>query len=134
MKHVKNAGLYAVLIAGAVVSLLPFVTIIFISLKPARGLFATPMWFPPLAPTLENYISLFSGTEFARYFGVTIVVMLLSTAGQVIFSTLAAYAFARMEFWGRDIIFWAFLSTLMVPNVVTLIPLFLVAKELGLVN
>jgi multiple sugar transport system permease protein len=134
VKNLKSVVLYVVLIIGAIVSLLPFLTVIFVSLKPESGLFATPMWFPPLQPTLQNFVQLFGGTPFASYFVTTIIVTVLVTAGQVIFSTLAAYAFARMKFWGRDVLFWAYLATLMVPNVVTLIPLFLVMKDLGLVN
>lgn len=135
MKSLQRIGLYVIVIAGAAISVVPFLTMIFVSLKPAKGLFETPMWFPPLNPTLDNFVALFEGSSsFASYFVTTIAVVVAVTTGQVIFSTLAAYAFARMRFRGRDILFWAYLATLMIPNVVTLIPLFLVMKQLGLVS
>jgi multiple sugar transport system permease protein len=64
----------------------------------------------------------------------TLVFAVIVTLGQLIFSTFAAYAFARMEFPGRDQIFWLYLATLMVPTIVTLIPLFILMQKLGLVN
>jgi len=134
MRVIKYTGLYVILATGALISVLPFVTAIFVSLKPARGLFSTPMWYPPLNPTLENFRSLFDGTSFALYFLVTIIVVVMVTTGQVVFSMLSAYAFARLRFWGRNTLFWAFIATLMVPNIVTLIPLFLVMKDLGFIN
>ena len=56
------------------------------------------------------------------------------TAGQVVFSMMGAYAFARMEFPGRDALFWMYLATLMVPNVVTLVPLYVMFAKAGLLN
>jgi len=107
---------------------------IFISLKPLKGMFDGPMWLPPSNPTFANYVSLFQGPTFIPAAFTTVVVLVSVTAGQVIFSTLAAYAFARMHFRGRDVLFWAYLATLMIPSVVTMIPLFLVMKQLGWVN
>jgi multiple sugar transport system permease protein len=60
--------------------------------------------------------------------------VVIVTAGQVVFSLLSGYAFAKLRFWGRDALFWTFLATLMVPNIVTLIPLFIVMKDLGWIN
>jgi multiple sugar transport system permease protein len=68
------------------------------------------------------------------YFLVTAIVVVIVTTGQVIFSMLSAYAFARLRFWGRNTLFLAYLATLMVPNIVTLIPLFIVMKDLGWIN
>ena len=134
MRVLKYTGLYVILAFGAVISILPFLTAIFVSLKPAKGLFSTPMWYPPLSPSLENFRSLFAGGSFALYILVTVIVVIMVTAGQVVFSMLSAYAFARLRFWGRDTLFWAFIATLMVPNIVTLIPLFIVMKDLGFIN
>lgn len=133
-KSIRHLGLYVVLVIGGVASLLPFLTMIFISLKPIKGMFDGPMWLPPSNPTFANYVSLFQGPTFIPAAFTTVVVLVSVTAGQVIFSTLAAYAFARMRFRGRDVLFWAYLATLMIPSVVTMIPLFLVMKQLGWVN
>ena len=108
MRVLKYTGLYIILAFGAVISILPFLTAIFVSLKPAKGLFSTPMWYPPLSPSLENFRSLFAGGSFALYILVTVIVVIIVTAGQVVFSMLSAYAFARLRFRGRDTLFWAF--------------------------
>jgi multiple sugar transport system permease protein len=129
---IGNTALYLVMGLGALLSLLPFAIALFVSFKPTDQLFTSPMWLPPTEPTLDNYAQLFESTPFFKYLTFTLAVTVVITLGQVIFTTLAAYAFARMKFWGRDIIFWAYLATLMVPNVVTLIPLFLIMKEFGL--
>jgi multiple sugar transport system permease protein len=145
VQRLRHYGFWVIVIAGAVICLVPFLTMLFVSLKPVKGLFTTPMWFPPLHPSLENYVALYQpqtamqqfnalGTSFAADILTTAVVMVAVTAGQVIFSTLAAYAFARMRFRGRDTLFWAYLATLMIPSVVTLIPLFLVMKQIGWVD
>jgi multiple sugar transport system permease protein len=89
---------------------------------------------PTLAPTLNNFIQVITEHGFLQYIGQTIVYAALVTAGQLVFSTFAAYAFARMRFPGRDVIFWLYLATLLVPNVVTMIPLFIMMKDLGWVN
>ncbi|MGO1570882.1 MAG: carbohydrate ABC transporter permease, partial [Canibacter sp.] len=65
---------------------------------------------------------------------VTCGVVVLTTVGQLFTSIMAAYAFARLKFWGRDTLFWIYLSTMMIPAAVTLIPLFLLMSQLGLKN
>ena len=129
---IGNISLYIVMGIGALISLLPFAIALFVSLKPTDQLFTSAIWLPPTEPTLDNYAQLFDSTPFFKYLAFTLAVTVVITLGQVIFTTLAAYAFARMKFWGRDVIFWAYLATMMVPNVVTLIPLFLIMKEFGL--
>jgi multiple sugar transport system permease protein len=72
--------------------------------------------------------------NFPGYLVNTLIFALVSTVGQLFFSTFAAYAFARMRFPGRDIVFWFYLATLMVPNIVTIIPLFILMSQLNWVN
>src|SRR5207245_6908218 len=81
-----------------------------------------------------NYIDVVVKYNFLAYVWHTVVFAVILTLGQIIFTTLAAYAFARMEFPGRDQIFWLYLATLMVPNIVTLIPLFILLRTFNLVN
>jgi multiple sugar transport system permease protein len=64
----------------------------------------------------------------------TLIFACVTTAGQIVFSTLAAYAFARLRFPGRDTLFWLYLATTMVPNIVTLIPLFILMRDLRWIN
>jgi len=91
-------------------------------------------WALPEHPSLSNFRSLLFGEGFLRSFLVTLAASLLLTVGQVLCSMLGAYAFARLSFRGRDLLFGVYLSTLMVPNVVTMIPLFIMMKYLHLIN
>ncbi|WP_086829511.1 carbohydrate ABC transporter permease [Allokutzneria sp. NRRL B-24872] len=129
----RRAALYATLIIGAAMSVFPYWLIVSTALKPRGELFEAAPWAPPSSPTLEN-IGALLGSDFALSILNTVLFVTVLTAGQLIFTTLAAYAFARLEFRGRSALFWLYLATLMVPNVVTLIPLFLIMRELGMVN
>ncbi|ONI78114.1 sugar ABC transporter permease [Actinosynnema sp. ALI-1.44] len=114
-------------------SVFPYWLIVSTALKPRGELFEAAPWAPPAAPTLENLGALL-GSDFAQSILNTFIFVTVLTVGQLIFTTLAAYAFARLDFRGRNALFWLYLATLMVPNVVTLIPLFLIMRELDLVN
>nr|WP_052478391.1 carbohydrate ABC transporter permease [Kibdelosporangium sp. MJ126-NF4]CEL18053.1 N-Acetyl-D-glucosamine ABC transport system, permease protein 2 [Kibdelosporangium sp. MJ126-NF4]CTQ90718.1 N-Acetyl-D-glucosamine ABC transport system, permease protein 2 [Kibdelosporangium sp. MJ126-NF4] len=129
----RRAALYATLIIGAAMSVFPYWLIVSTALKPRGELFEAAPWAPPSAPTLENLGALL-GSDFAQSILNTVIFVTVLTVGQLIFTTLAAYAFARLDFRGRNALFWLYLATLMVPNVVTLIPLFLIMRELDLVN
>ena len=86
------------------------------------------------ASHLANFKTIFTQYDFGRYLLNTLLVTVILTAGQVIFSMMGAYAFARMEFPGRDSLFWMYLATLMVPNMVTLVPLYVMFAHSGLLN
>jgi multiple sugar transport system permease protein len=126
-------AIYPVLVIGAVVTLLPFGLGLLTSFTTAEQ-FATgsPLAWPD-PPTTANYTRLLDVG-----FGRAIVVTALATAvillGQLTFSVLAAYAFARLEFPGRDAVFWLYVATLMVPATVTVVPLYLMMAEAGLRN
>jgi multiple sugar transport system permease protein len=128
-----RTALYATLVLGALMSVFPYWLVISTALKTRAELFSAPPWAPPSDPTLANITALLT-SEFARSILNTMMFAAILTAGQLVFTTLAAYAFARLEFRGRDTLFWLYLATLMVPNVVTLIPLFLIMRELDIVN
>ncbi len=125
---------YVILILGAIVSLFPYWLALMTSLKPANQIFVGQPWALPTSPTLQNYITVMTQYSFPTYLLNTLLFAAVITLGQLIFSTMAAYAFARIEFPGRDILFWLYLSTLMVPNIVTLIPLFILMRTLGWIN
>jgi multiple sugar transport system permease protein len=124
---------YALLLVGMIVSIFPYLLAVFTSLKSPAQLYAAAPWSLPSNPTFANYTQIFQ-SGFARYLLNTIIVATIVTLGQLIFSSMAAYAFARLEFPGREALFALYLATLMVPNIVTLIPLFIIVKNLGLVN
>jgi len=131
----KLTAFYAVMTAMGCVFLAPYVLTLFAAFKSVRQIFSQPPWDLPSTLNLHNFAYDFSGTQmFGRYLLNTFGVTLVLTSGQVFFGVLAAYAFARLNFPGRDKIFWMFLVTLMVPNAVTIVPLYTIMDEGHLLN
>lgn len=125
---------YVVLVIGAIISLFPYYLAFLTSVKPANQIFAGAPWSLPTLFTLDNYVTVMTQYNFPGYIVQTLIYALVSTLGQLFFSTFAAYAFARMRFPGRDMLFWLYLATMMVPNIVTIVPLFILMSSLGWVN
>ncbi len=115
---------YAVLGLGAIVMLLPFVWMVSTSLKTGEATFVTPPQLIPVAPTLENYTDIFAAVPMGKFLLNSVIVSVISTVLMVLNCAMAGYAFARIKFPGRDILFYAYLATLMIPQQVTLVPLF----------
>jgi multiple sugar transport system permease protein len=134
MKNVHRALLYVIIAAGAATMIVPFLWMVSTSLKASGDVFAMPpKWIPPtLHP--ENYVNAWQAVPFGRFYLNSLFVALTVTVGQVVTSALAAYAFARIEFPGRDKLFFAYLATMMIPGAVTMIPLFILLRELGWIN
>ncbi len=124
---------YGVLVAGCVFAIFPYFLTLLTAFKGPGQLFATAPWEPGLPPSTAAFDRLFA-SGFGGYLVNTVAVTVGITVGQLLFAVLAAYAFARLSFPGRDVLFWVYLSTLMVPPVVTMIPLYLMMQELGLVD
>ncbi|WP_337831610.1 carbohydrate ABC transporter permease [Pseudonocardia sp. TMWB2A] len=130
-----DAAVLVALLMGAVATLAPFVLSVTTALKTTRQFASTPVLSPPAPPTVENIVTLFGRDyDFVTPIAVTAQVVVVVLVGQLLFSVLAAYAFARLEFPGRDALFWVYLGTLMVPQAVTVIPLYLMMTEVGLRN
>ena len=125
---------YIILLLGVVVSLFPYFLALTTALKAPDQVFSSAPWTLPNPVTCQNFIDVMTKYNFLAYAWHTLIFATILTLGQLIFSTLAAYAFARMEFPGREQIFWLYLATLMVPTIVTLIPLFIIMRTFGLVN
>ncbi len=125
---------YIIMIVGAIFSLFPYWLVLLTSLKPANQIFSGEPWSLPTTFTLQNYSDVLAQYGFPAYTVHTLIYAACATIGQLIFSTLAAYAFARMRFPGRDTLFWLYLATMMVPNIVTLIPMFIIMRMLGWIN
>jgi multiple sugar transport system permease protein len=132
-RTVSGAAIYAGLAIGAIITLAPFTLGLLTSLTSARQFNTASPLSLPRPPTLENYIGL-ADAGFARALGVTALMTAVILIGQMTFSVLAAYAFARLQFRGRDILFWVYIATLMVPGTVTVVPLYLMMAEAGLRN
>jgi multiple sugar transport system permease protein len=124
-------GTYVVLIGAALLTLTPFLLAIMAAFMEPRQLASQGVSLP-MPPTLDNFTALGERrVDFGEAALVTVGVVLLVTAGQLLFSVMAAFAFARLRFPGRNLLFWVFLATLMVPQVVTVIPLYFMMSEAG---
>lgn len=129
----RTAGIYAVLLAGAVITLAPFLLSAMTAFKTPQQFAQQPALAAPDPWTLENVITLFTGPAgFGRALGVTVLMAAFILVFQLVFSIMAAYAFARVDFPGREALFWVYLATLMVPAVVLVVPLYLMMVQLGL--
>ncbi|MDF1499410.1 MAG: carbohydrate ABC transporter permease [Anaerolineales bacterium] len=128
-KLMRNAGTYAILTLGALIAVAPFIWMISTSLMSIGE--AQGVRFFPTEIHLENYLLAWKEAQFAEYFINSVQITAITLAGQLTFSVLAAYAFARIDFPGRDLIFGVLLSTLMIPAMVIIIPNFLTVTWLG---
>ncbi len=124
--------MYLVLTLGAFLALFPFIWMILTSFK-SYGEVASGRFFPREL-RWQNYVEAWNAAPFGRYFLNSIFIALTTIAGDLLTGILAAYAFARMEFPGRDAIFFIFLATLMVPGELTVLPNFLTIRRLGWYN
>ena len=129
----RVASILAVLI-GAVVMLVPLAWLVSTSLKPDDQLFAYPPVWIPRYLNWANYSGAWNYAPFGLYLTNTLIIAGLALVGTLVSSSLVAYGFARGQFPGRDFLFAVLLSTMMLPSIVTLIPLFLVFKSLNWIN
>jgi multiple sugar transport system permease protein len=125
---------YLLLLVIVLIFLTPYIFALMASFKPLSEINSSRAWQLPRNFTFENFKTIFSQYDFGRYLLNTAAVTVILTAGQVTFSLMGAYAFARMKFPGRDALFWGYLAMLMVPNVVTMIPLYVMMSKAGLIN
>jgi multiple sugar transport system permease protein len=124
-----RVGLHLLLLLFSILMLAPFAVMLIVSLVPNAAFLARD--FSPENFSLQNYIRTFEAAPFGRYYFNSILVSVSVTVLQILISSLAAYAFARLRFRGREAIFLFYLATLMIPFPVTLIPNFLIIKNLG---
>jgi multiple sugar transport system permease protein len=129
----SRSVIYTGLAAGAAITLAPFALGLLTSFTSARQFSTESPLSWPAPPTLENYTGL-ADAGFGRALVVTALMTAVILLGQLTFSVLAAYAFARLEFPGRDTLFWVYIATLMVPATVTVVPLYLMMAQAGLRN
>ncbi len=120
----RRFSVYLILIVSSVLMVIPFYWSVGTSLKLEQFVFASPPQWWPSPLTLQNYLSVFTKIHFQTYFLNSVFVALVTTLAHVFFDTLAAYAFAKLTFPGRDKLFFIMLLGLMVPFQVNLIPLY----------
>ncbi|MEK3722998.1 carbohydrate ABC transporter permease [Paenibacillus sp. FSL H8-0034] len=125
---------YLLLIAGLWVMVLPFVWMVSSSFKTLEQVNEFPIRWIPAQLHFENYIEVFRIIPMARFMVNTVFVSVLVTVVTLMVCALAAYAFARLEFKGRDTLFFCYLATMMVPGQVTIIPTFIMMKYFGWID
>ena len=132
--RLRDLAFGLLMVLGAVATLLPFIWMISTSLKTSGATFVMPPQFIPDEPTLDNYAAAFTTMPMGRFLLNSLFVAFASTTLMVLTCAMAGYAFARIPFRGRTVLFYAYLATLMVPQQVTLTPLFVLMTQLGWTN
>lgn len=134
LRHPSRLLIYLALVVGALIMIGPFLFMVSTAFQPDTYVLSIPPTIVPPHPTFQNFIDVWSGQDFARYFLNSFIVAASSTAITVLFSSMLAFAFARYSFPGRSTIFYCMLVTLMLPTLVLIIPQFVLAKNLHLLN
>ncbi|MEZ4728258.1 MAG: carbohydrate ABC transporter permease [Caldilineaceae bacterium] len=134
LRFIGRVLLYLIITAGAVIFIMPLIWMISTSLKPDHQLYNIPIIWIPEEFDWQNYSDGWRVLPFPTFYWNTIYVTTLNIIGLVFSSSLVAFGFARIRFWGRDTIFIILLMTMMLPSQVTLIPIYVFWSKLGLVN
>jgi multiple sugar transport system permease protein len=125
---------YVLLVLGALILALPFGYMVSTSLKEHTMLLEYPPELIPSEPTLANYAEAWTANNFGRYFLNSTMVAVATTVGTVLLASMMAYGFARFRFPGRGVLFGTIVVGLTIPTMLLIIPQFLLAKDLGLLN
>lgn len=129
-----KAILYAQLVIGAALALLPMAWMVSASLMPAGEASTYPPRFLPREVTFEHYVALFTRLNLGRSLANSALIAVTVTTLSIVINAMAGYAFAKLRFRGRDGIFRVLAAGLVVPVQVTMLPLFLLMKQMGLIN
>ena len=133
--HLLGRGVLYLLVAiGAVLYAMPFVWMLSTSVKPSAQVYLVPPVWIPATFEWGNFVRPWQNLPFATFYKNTLIYTLASVFGQLLSSSLVAFAFARMRFRGRGFLFILILSTIMLPNQVTLVPLYLLFTKLHWIN
>jgi len=133
-RYVARGALYAVLAVGGIAMVFPFLWMLSTSFQTAGALLVPPPQLIPSPIETGNYAEIAAAFPLWRFLLNSVGVATISTVLQVATSAMAAYAFARLTFRGRDLLFLLYIATLMVPLQVTIMPLFVEMRYLGLID
>jgi multiple sugar transport system permease protein len=135
-KILGRVAIYAIMMLVAVIIVIPLIWMFSTSLKLKSQLFTQQIYWIPKVITLENYQKILNNptTPIGRWFMNTLFVSTVSTALVLIVDSLAAYAYARLEFPGRKVLFTLLIATLFLPGVMFLVPNFVTVAQLGMLN
>ena len=125
---------FVTLCVFSLVMVLPFLYMVSTSFKKYTYLFESPPQFIPKEPTLQNYVQAWTAGHFSQYFFNSLFVTSVTTVFTVVFASMAAFAFAKYVFFGKKVLFILLLMGLVVPGIVLIIPQFIIAKHLHLID
>jgi len=130
-----TAGKYMLLVTIAIAMLIPLVWLVSTSLKsPSENIFQFPPQLFPQQPTLQNFAKVWQAIPFGRYLLNSSLVAGLTVSLNLLFCALAAYPLARLKFPGREVVFMAIVTTILIPFQIVMIPLYILTVRLGLYN
>lgn len=134
-QKIKTVLLTAIMAALGMITILPFLWMLSSSFKIASEIFSFPIEWIPRNGTLANYETVWNSVyPFGMYYWNSFYITVITLAGALLVNTMAGYAFARIEFKGRNALFLLYLSALMIPNQVTLIPKFFIFNIAGMLD
>lgn len=130
----SRGATYIALSIGLIITLMPFLWMLLGSFKTQGELLQRPITWWPEQATLDNYSRWLTQLDYGQFFFNSLVVALVVVAGNIVFCSMVAYALAKLDFPGKRVLFGLVLLMLMVPGVVTLVPMFVLVANMGLVN
>ncbi len=133
-RFVGDAVAWTLLVLGSVVMLVPFLWMVLMSVKSLDEVYTYPPTIFPREWLFSNYLDVWNQVPVTRFFANSTMVSLLATLGVLFTSSLGGYSFARIDYPGRNTIFLMYLSTMMIPFAVIMIPLFVQMRLFGWVN
>lgn len=134
-KILKSISIHSILIMVSILSIFPFLWLISTALKGnSENIFQYPPVFIPKFPTFDNFTGVWKQIPFMAYFWNSLIVAFFTVVLNLVFSSLAAYPLARMEFKGKNTIFYLILSTIMVPFQAIMLPIYLIVLKLNMVD
>ena len=133
-KVIGSVVLHLAMYGLALITVAPFLWMLMTSFKTLPDILTYPPVWWPKEFIVDNYVNAFSAAPFGRFYFNSVVIAVAVTIGQIITCSMAAFAFARLRFWGRDVLFYIFLGTMMIPGQVTMIPGFMMLYWLGWID
>lgn len=135
LQWAKRVAMYGLLSAIALLMLLPLLWLVSTAFKsPEESIFTFPPQLLPATPTLQNFVTVWQQNPFGRYFFNSTLVAVLTVGLNLLFCSLAAYPLARLRFRGRKVLFALIVATILIPFQIVMIPLYVLAVQLGLRN
>ena len=134
VKLTRKLFLYGILILFSIIFLIPLFWMISTSLKPESQVMSVPVQWLPKPPQWRNYLDAVQSFPFFRYFSNTLLLTVLNVVGTLFSASLAAYGFSKLNWRGRDQLFYITIATMFIPSQVLIIPTYLLFTQLGWVN